>query len=67
MLASLVGLLAVVLLQRGSVGIVGPPSLALAAGAFVAVRYFKWDIVWVFVVGLMLWAARMALGITGGM
>jgi len=66
-LASFVGLLAVVLLQLGSVGIVGPPSLALAAGAFVGVRYFKWDIVWVFVVGLMLWAAGMALGITGGM
>jgi chromate transporter len=66
-LASFVGLLAVVLLQLGSVGIVGPPSLALAAGAFVGVRYFKWDIVWVFVVGVMLWAAGMALGITGGM
>ena len=66
-LASFVGLLAVVLLQLGGVGIVGPASLALAAGAFVGVRYFKWDIVWVFVVGVMLWAAGMALGITGGM
>jgi chromate transporter len=65
-LASFVGLLAVVLLQLGSVGIVGPASLALAAGAFVAVRYFKWDVAWVFVVGLMLWAGGMALGIAGG-
>ncbi len=65
-LASFVGLLAVVLLQLGSVGIVGPASLALAAGAFVAVRYFKWDIVWVFAAGLVLWAGGMALGITGG-
>jgi hypothetical protein len=31
----------VVLLQLGSVGIVGPASPALAAGVFVAVRYFN--------------------------
>jgi len=64
-LASFVGLLAVVLLQLGSVGIAGPASLALAAGAFVAVRYWKWDVVWVFLSGLAVWAGLMALGITG--
>jgi chromate transporter len=65
-LAAFVGLLAVVLLQLSSVGIVGPASLALAAGAFVAVRYFKLDVVWVFAAGLALWAGGIALGITGG-
>ena len=64
-LASFVGLLAVVLLQLGSVGIAGPASLALAASAFVAVRFWKWDVVWVFLGGLAVWAGLMALGIAG--
>jgi chromate transporter len=39
-LASFVGLLAVVVLQLGTVALKGPATFALAAGAFVAVRYF---------------------------
>jgi chromate transporter len=61
-LASFVGLLAVVILQLGGVALTTPQALTLAASAFVAVRYFKLDIVWVFAGGLVLWAVIMALG-----
>jgi chromate transporter len=64
-LASFVGLLAVVLLQLGSVALTTPAAFALAAAAFVAVRYFKLDVVWVFVGGIVLWAALLALGFVG--
>ena len=62
-LAAFVGLLAVVLLQLGRVGISGSLSLVLAAGAFVAVRYFKWDLLWVFAGGLALWGALVVMGL----
>ncbi len=62
-LASFVGLLASVTLQLGQVGISGPTSLVLAGGAFVAVRYFKLDILWVFLGGVVLWAGLLALGL----
>jgi hypothetical protein len=52
-----------VLLQLGRVGISGPVSLVLAAGAFVAVRYFKWDLLWVFAGGLALWGALVVMGL----
>ena len=61
-LASFVGLLASVVLQLGQVGITGPASLVLAGGAFVAVRYFKLDILWVFLGGVALWGGLLALG-----
>ncbi len=61
-LASFVGLLASVVLQLGQVGITGPASLILAGGAFVAVRYFKLDILWVFLGGVALWGGLLALG-----
>jgi chromate transporter len=64
-LAAFVGLLASVTLQLAGVGIAGPASLALAAGAFVAVRFFKLDILWVFLGGLALWAGLMAAGVAG--
>ncbi len=62
-LASFVGLLAVVILQLGGVALTTPAALALAAAAFVAVRWFKLDVVWVFVGGIALWAALLGLGI----
>ncbi len=62
-LAGFVGLLAVVTLQLGSVGITGPAPLALAAAAFVAVRFFKLDILWVFGGGLLVWAGLLAAGL----
>ena len=62
-LASFVGLLAVVVLQLGKTGINGPASLALAGGAFIFVHYLKLDILWVFVGGLVVWAGLLAFGI----
>jgi len=62
-MASFVGLLAVVLLQLGGVALTSPASLALAGGAFVAVRYFKIDILWVFLGGVTIWGGLLALGL----
>lgn len=61
-LAAFVGLLAVVSIQLTSVGISGPASLVLAASAFVAVRYFKWDLLWIFAGGLAVWSGLVMLG-----
>jgi chromate transporter len=62
-MASFVGLLAVVLLQLGSVALTTPAAFALAAAAFVAVRWFKIDILWVFFGGLLVWGGLLALGV----
>lgn len=62
-MASFVGLLAVVLLQLGGVALTSPASLALAAAAFIAVRYFKIDIIWVFAGGLAIWGGLLAVGL----
>lgn len=64
-LASFVGLLAVVLLQLGGIALITPATIALAAAAFVAVRWFKLDIIWVFGSGIALWAAMLATGFVG--
>lgn len=61
-LASFVGLLAVVTLQLGAVTGGQPGLLTLSAAAFVAVRFFKLDVLWVFGGGLCLWAAMHAFG-----
>ena len=62
-MASFVGLLAVVLLQLGGVALTSPAAFALAGGAFVAVRWFKIDILWVFIVGVALWGGLLAWGL----
>ena len=62
-LASFVGLLAVVILQLGGVALTTPAALAVAAAAFVAVRWFKLDVVWVFVGGIAAWAVLLAIGV----
>jgi chromate transporter len=62
-LASFVGLLAVVLLQLGGIALTTPAAIALAAAAFIAVRWFKLDIIWVFVGGIALWGGLIALGV----
>ena len=62
-LASFVGLLAVVILQLGGVALTTPAAIALAAAAFVAVRWFKVDIIWVFVGGLVVWGGVLVLGV----
>ncbi len=61
-MASFVGLLAVVLLQLGAVTLKSPAAFALASAAFVAVRWFKTDILWVFLGGIALWGGLLALG-----
>lgn len=62
-LASFVGLLAVVTLQLASVTGGKAGLLTLAAAAFVAVRFFKLDVLWVFGGGLGLWALLHAFGL----
>jgi chromate transporter len=62
-LAAFVGLLAVVVLQLGSVALNVPVAFALAGAAFVAVRFFKLDVLWVFAGGLVLWGGLLALGL----
>lgn len=61
-MASFVGLLAVVLLQLGGVALITPAAFALAGAAFVAVRWFKVDIIWIFLSGLAVWGGLLILG-----
>ena len=61
-LASFVGLLAVVALQLGQLALVGPAQTILAAGAFVGARYFRLPLAALFAVGLLAWAGILALG-----
>ena len=61
-LASFVGLLATVVLQLGQTGITGSVTLVFAGAAFIAVRYFKLDILWVFLGGVAIWGGLQALG-----
>jgi len=61
-MASFVGLLAVVLLQLGGVALTTPAAFALAGAAFVAVRWFKVDILWVFIGGLAVWGGLLIFG-----
>ncbi len=62
-LAAFVGLLAVVVLQLSVVAIVGPVSIAFAAAALVAMRYFRIDVAWIFLAGLALWALLLLTGL----
>lgn len=62
-LASFVGMLAVVVLQLGSVALTTPAAIVLAGAAFLAVRFYKLDIVWVFLGGLVFWSGLMAIGL----
>lgn len=62
-LAAFVGLLALMVLQLGKAGISTPASLAMASAAFVAVHFFKWDILWIFAGGLALWGIFLLVGL----
>jgi len=62
-MASFVGLLAVVLLQLGGVALTQPAAFALAGAAFVAVRWFKVDIIWIFLGGLTVWGGLLVFGL----
>lgn len=48
--------------QLGGLALTGPAAFSLAAAAFVAVRWFKVDILWVFLGGVSLWGGLLALG-----
>ena len=61
-MASFVGLLAVVLLQLGGLALTTPAAFALAGAAFVAVRWYKVDILWIFLSGLTVWGGLLVLG-----
>jgi chromate transporter len=61
-MALFVGLLAAVTLQFAETGISGPKSLLFAGAALIGVRYFKLDVVWVFLGGLGLWFLATLLG-----
>jgi len=62
-LASFVGMLTVVILQMGGVALTSPLTYAFGALAFIAVRWFKMDIHWIFAGGLILWCILIALGL----
>lgn len=61
-LASFVGMLALVTLQLGQLALTGPAPLVLAGGAFVGVRYLRWPLAELFAVGPLAWAAMVLLG-----
>jgi hypothetical protein len=42
---------------------VGLTAFGMAALAFIAVRWFKLDVIWVFAGGIVLWIAMHAIGI----
>lgn len=62
-MASFVGLLVVVLLQLGGMALTSPAAFALAGAAFVAVRWFKVDVLWIFISGLTVWSCLLILGL----
>lgn len=64
-LAAFVGLLAATLMQLGGAVLDGPLMLTFAAAAFVATRWFKLDVAWVFAGGLVLWTLLLATGWAG--
>ena len=62
-LAGFVGLLVAVLLQLGKLSLTSPVTLVLAGLAFIGVRYFKLDILWVFAGGLLIWGGLLMVGL----
>lgn len=64
-LAAFVGLLAATLVQLGGATLDSPLLLVFAVAAFVATRWFKLDIGWVFGGGLVFWAVLLIVGLTG--
>jgi chromate transporter len=61
-MAVFVGLLATVVLSLGRQVLPVPAALVLSAGALVAVRSFRWNLLAVFGAGLALWAIYLLLG-----
>ena len=63
-LASFVGMLAAVILDLADVTMKSPAAFGMAALAFIAVRWFKLDVIWVFAGGIVLWIALTAVGLS---
>ncbi len=61
-LAAFVGMLVMITYQMAQTGIRGWLTALFAIAAFCAVRFLKLQIVWVFLIGLALWAGCLALG-----
>ena len=62
-LASFVGMLAVVILQLSNATMKSPAAFAMAAAAFIAVRWFKIDVIFVFAGGILLWIGLIVMNI----
>jgi chromate transporter len=62
-LASFVGMLSMVILQLSNATMKTPAAFAMAAAAFIAVRWFKIDVIWVFAGGIVVWIGLIALHI----
>ena len=62
-LASFVGMLSFVILDLSTAILKTPASFAMTALAFIAVRWFKLDVIWVFTGGLVLWIGLVAMKI----
>jgi chromate transporter len=62
-LAAFVGMLVMITYQMAQTGIRGWLTAVFAIAAFCAVRFLKLQIVWVFLIGLALWAGCLALGL----
>jgi chromate transporter len=61
-LAAFVGMLLMITFQMAQTGIRGWLTAVFAIATFCAVRFLKLQIVWVFLIGLALWAGCLALG-----
>ena len=62
-LASFVGMLTVVIFQLSNATMKTPASFAIAAAAFIAVRWFKIDVIFVFAGGLILWIGLITMNL----
>ncbi len=65
-LSAFMGLLSAMLLQLGAIISASPVALVFSAAAFVSVRFFKLDILWIFGGGLLLWILLYSVGIPIG-
>ncbi|MHB1594548.1 MAG: chromate efflux transporter [Streptosporangiaceae bacterium] len=61
-MAAFTGLLASLVIVLGRPALAVPAALVLAAGAFVAIRVFKWPLILVFAAGLAVWGLYLAAG-----
>ena len=51
-MSAFTGMLLFVLLSLGKISLVSPATYVWAVGAFLAVRYFKVNLLWIFLIGI---------------